>query len=564
MPNLVVTQGDNEGSTIQLSRVTCIGRGLDMDVRLEDLTASKRHARVLRNERGEYLIEDLGSSNGTFLNSVPVETSVLHDGDEIKVGLTVFRFVEPAAALGGGAQSTTTLAISGDSDSTSVISSVQVEEEDTWAPGEDTTLETLSRTNYRLRTLLDISQAIGTDLDEETLLNRILDNLFQVFPETRRGFIILRDPKSGDLEARATKIAGPVKPGEERLQISETILDYVVEQRRAVLSADAMSDERFTSSESIMELSMHSVMCAPLMSKGQVIGFIVLDAQRIADGYDEEGLTLLASIANQAALAISNALLHKAAVQRERIDQDLRNAHRIQSSFLPKEPPQLEGYEFVDWYGAALEVGGDFYDFVELPGGRVVIVVGDVSGKGISAALMMAQMTSNVRFFAGVVREPGQLLEELNNVALKTASDMFVTVLILMLDQREHTVTMANAGHCYPMKLTADGKAEIVEGESGFPVGIIDGSDFPETTFDIGPGEVVCVFTDGIIEAMNESQEQFGYEGLGRAVSSVSGGAVHVVKSIQQAMRNHTGRAPQSDDLTLVCFGREADGASAE
>jgi len=564
MAELVVTEGENVGTKLALQKVTCFGRGLEMDVCLDDLTVSKRHARVLRSDRGEYILEDLGSSNGTFLNGAPVVSHALHNGDEIRVGSTVFRFVDSRQVERGQSPERTLLDIRPQEVSnSSVISSVDARYETTiFETGEETGIDDLVRTNSRLRTMLDISQAIGTGLDEEDLLRRILDSLFSVFPDGHRGFIILRDPDSGKLTPAATKVGASAKgDGAQRLQISATILEYVLKEKRAVLSRDALSDERFTSSESIMEIAMRSVMCAPLMCEGEVLGFILLDAQRISRSFDEEGLTLLAGIANQAALSIANARLHKRLVTQERLDRDLRNARRIQSSFLPDEPPRVPGYRFVNWYGAALEVGGDFFDFIELPGGRVVVVVGDVSGKGITAALMMAKMTTNVRFFAGTLAEPGVLLHKLNEVALRSATDMFVTVLIMALDYEDHTIHIANAGHCHPMVLRANGVAERLECESGFPVGIAEQADFPESVVSVEPGDVLCAFTDGIIEAMSESNEQFGYGRLGEALKAGKGSPDQAVKQVQRAIRNHAGSAAQSDDLTLVCLGRDREGA---
>jgi serine phosphatase RsbU (regulator of sigma subunit) len=301
---------------------------------------------------------------------------------------------------------------------------------------------------------------------------------------------------------------------------------------------------------------MRSVMCAPLMYEEEVLGFILLDTQRIASNYDKEGLQLLVGIANQAALSIANARLHRRLVQRERLEQDLRNARRIQNSFLPTEPPQIEGYQFVDWYGTALEVGGDFYDFIELPDRQVLVVVGDVSGKGISAALMMAQMASNVRFFAGSRAGPSGLLQKLNDVALSPANDMFVTVLVMYVDCNENVVHLSNAGHCYPMRRKPNGQVERIEGANGFPVGITEEAEFPEITVELGDGEIITAFSDGIIEAMNEDGELFGYRKLSATMAESADNPADVVKGIQKAMRDHTGAAAQSDDLTLVCFGR--------
>ncbi|NLW50998.1 MAG: SpoIIE family protein phosphatase [Candidatus Brocadiaceae bacterium] len=559
MAHLIIAKGDGAGRQVALKKVTCLGRGIDMDIRLDDLTASKRHARILSNERGEFFLEDLGSSNGTFLNEVQVSsTRTLKHGDEIRVGNSVFVFHKIKVEENADVSDSTLFDIEDDErTSTSVLSSVGVGY-DTAGPtvGAETTAEELAAANFRLRTLIEIFQSIGAALDEDELLNKILEKLFEVFPETARGYIILRDPETGQLTPRAVKMAKPGASDEERLQISGTILELVIEKKEAVLTRDAMNDERFPQSQSIMDFEMRSVMCAPLMYEEEVLGFILLDTQRIATNYDQEGLALLAGIANQAALTIANARLHSRLVQRERLEQDLRNARRIQNSFLPKEPPQADGYQFVDWYGTALEVGGDFYDFVELPNGRVMVVVGDVSGKGITAALMMAKMASNVRFFAGGQTDPPTLLCKLNEVALASAEDMFVTVLLLLLDWQNHTIRLSNAGHCYPMVRRADGTVERVESATGFPVGITEEAEFPEAGIDVQPGEVICAFSDGIIEAMSESSELFGYKRLSRAMAEADPTPESVVKSIQKAIREHAGAASQSDDLTLVCFGR--------
>jgi serine phosphatase RsbU (regulator of sigma subunit)/pSer/pThr/pTyr-binding forkhead associated (FHA) protein len=564
MAHLVVSKGHEPGSTIHLAKVTCLGRGLDMDVRLDELTVSKRHARIIRDDRGEYILEDLASSNGTFLNGVEITTKPLKDGDEVRIGASIFVFHKSLSDTSyiGVEEEGKLIDIDQDNAPSSVVSRVDMSSEGgTPAAGPtpaDTTVEELVKTNYRLRTLLEIVQSIGGALDENELLNRIVDKLFEVFPETNRGFIILREPDTGRLTPRAQRISGSASASEERLQISETILDYVLEQKQAILSTDLMSDERLPTSQSILNLDMRSVMCAPLLYENEVLGFIQLDTSRIANNYDDDGLHLLAGIANQAALTIANARLHGELVKRERLEQDLRNARRIQTSFLPKEPPNVTGYSFANYYGTAIEVGGDFYDTVAVGDGQVLITVGDVSGKGISAALMMAAMASNVRFFAGARLGPADLLRKLNEAALGSETDMFVTVLVMYLDREKHTVRMCNAGHCYPMRRAANGQVDRIEAPNGFPVGITADADFPETTFEVAPGDVICLFTDGVIEAMDMEGKQFGYKTLARVMQSAAGTPGDVVQAVQRAIREHAGGAPQSDDLTLVCFSRQA------
>ncbi len=567
MAHLIVKKGKNVGGKVPLSSVTSFGRGMDMDVRLDDLTVSKQHARILRNDRGEYILEDLASSNGTFLNGRQITTKQIAEGDVIEMGSYKFEFRRPEAeTLAAAADDDESvvrplLDLDGGAKSSSVVrSSVDANYEPAAdiTPGQ-TTVEDLTMANYRLRTMLEIGQSLGTALDEDELLDRILEKLFEVFPETHRGFIILRDPETGRLTPRARRFRGSADDGEESLQISETILEYVLERKQGVLIEDTMSDDRLPTSQSILDFEMRSVMCAPLKYEDEVLGFMQMDTDRIATNYDEEGLTLLVGIANQAALTIANAQLHKQVLKRERLEQDLANARRIQNSFLPQSPPQVDSYEFEDRYATALEVGGDFYDFLTLPDGRVVVVVGDVSGKGITAALMMAKMASNVRFFATTQTGPGGLLSMLNEVALSSETDMFVTALIIYLDTDTHTMVMSNAGHCYPVMLKAMGGVERVQGANGFPVGITEEAEFPEMELTMEPGDVLSLFTDGVIEAMNEENEQFGYKKLTRALEAAQASPADVARKIQQAIRDHVGLAPQSDDLTLVCFGRAGE-----
>jgi len=559
MAHLLIKTGEKAGTRVELKKVTCIGRGSDMDVRLDDLTVSKRHARIIRNEQGEHILEDLASSNGTFLNGLQVTTKKLASGDQVRIGSTLFVFHQEDED-GRSAADRTLLDFTGDSGSSSVLSSVDVDAPTAEAlTAEQIDYEQLTRANYQLRTVLEISQSIGSALDEDELLNKILDALFEVFPETNRGFIILRDPETGQLTPAASRLAQP-SGGEERLQVSATILDYVLEQKRALLIAGPGSADQLPTSQSMMDLELQSVMCAPLKCEDQVLGFIQLDTPRMAAHYDEDGLRLLAGIANQAALTIANARLHRQLVRREALERDLRAARLVQNSFLPQEPPKVPGYEFVDWYGTALEVGGDFYDFIEMPDGRILVVVGDVSGKGITAALMMAQMASHVRFFAGTLSSPSQMLVRLNEAALRSGTDMFVTVLIMCLDPGAHSLVVANAGHCYPLLRHSDGTVERVEGGNGFPVGLTRDAEFPEQGVSLGPGDSICAFTDGIVEAMNEQNELFGYRRLTQSLEGDASSPGEIVRTIQRALREHAGAAPQSDDLTLVCFGRLPEG----
>jgi serine phosphatase RsbU (regulator of sigma subunit) len=418
---------------------------------------------------------------------------------------------------------------------------------------QDSTIGELFNANRRLHILYDMFRSFGTQLKEDELLDNILKTLFRIFADTDRGFIILRDRATGELVPKAMRLAHP--DSDKRVNMSRTLLEFVMDRKQAVLTRDAMKDDRFADSDSIMSMEVRSAMCAPLMSEQEVLGFISLDTRRVTASYDESGLALLAGIANQASLAIANARLHGDLVAQERINQDLQNARRIQHSFLPKGPPLVAGYEFAHWYCAALEVGGDFYDFIEMPDGKLCVVVGDVSGKGIQAALMMAKTTSHVRFQAAAGLGAAAMMKQMNRAITEAETELFVTVLLMVVDCDEHEVTLASAGHLPPMLRRAEGDVEVLQAESGFPIGLLAEAEFPEHVFRIRPGDRLCLFTDGVTEAMDAHYEQYGEERLLETLRTAPPDADEIVRAVRESVNRHVNDAVQSDDVTLVCFG---------
>ena len=554
MARLVATKGAAAGTSFPVGKVATVGRSLEVDVRLEDPTVSRVHTRLTQDENGDYYVEDLQSGNGTFVNNVKADKWKLKEGDEIRLGNNVLVFHVEAHPAAGATGAKTMLDVTDERIGSTVLNSIAVEAgSSTITVSDQTTIEELAAANRRLQVVCEMFHAIGTDLNKDELLQKILDTLFRIFPDTHRGFIVLRDPATGELTPYAKKtISASI---DDRLAISETILQYVFDKAHAVLSKDAMHDGRFTGSQSIAELQMHSVMCAPLKHEGNILGFISLDTQRVSEQYDEDGLALLAGIANQASLSIANARMHGELMARQRIEQDLQNARHIQHSFLPQKLPEVEGYEFADFYMAAYEVGGDFYDFIPMPGGKLGIVVGDVSGKGITAALMMAKMTGHVRVYAASGMPPSKLLAELNSTLLSAGTELFATVLFMVLDPDGHSLIMGSAGHQPPLIRRADGTVEVFECTTGFPVGLIDDGEFPEFPLQLQREDRALLSTDGLAEAMNEVKEPYGDARLLQTLKSAPLAPAAMVEHIRNSIGQYIGDAKQSDDLTLVCFG---------
>jgi len=289
------------------------------------------------------------------------------------------------------------------------------------------------------------------------------------------------------------------------------------------------------------------------------MGIIHLDTVSQGKHFEGDDLNLLAGIATQAAVAISNARMHGQMVKQERMQRDLDLARHIQESFLPQAVPDVENYDFRHWYKAALEVGGDFYDILQLDDERIAILVGDVSGKGIPAALLMAKMMSDVRITALQEPEPRFVVQRLNDILAESATeDMFVTFIYVILYVKERRLVVTNAGHCPPVVRRGAGEEVLrLEKSVNYPLGVMPGAEFDQEEFVLEPGDTVALFSDGIIEAMDAEKNQYGFERLEATMAQDTGEPNVILHSVLNDVRRFVGDTPQSDDLTLVCFGHK-------
>jgi serine phosphatase RsbU (regulator of sigma subunit) len=300
------------------------------------------------------------------------------------------------------------------------------------------------------------------------------------------------------------------------------------------------------------------MMASPLVWRGETLGIVYLDSKGIA-AFTKPDVELLSGICAQAAVALGNARLHQQLLEKKRLEQDLQLAERIQQSFLPRRIPKMEGFTFAARYDPAHEVGGDFYDFVRLPDDRLGIVVGDVSGKGVGAALYMARLTRDLRYFALAEPDPARVLSWMNTAVGESGQDdIFVTLVYVVLDAQQQKILMANAGHMPPIvRKKAEREVTILEEISGLPLGVMPNPEYLSTEFVLEPGDTVMLFTDGLVEAMNPSREMYGME---RLVRSIGAGPSDVPSLVDRALadcQRHVSNAAQFDDTTIVCFGRD-------
>jgi len=303
------------------------------------------------------------------------------------------------------------------------------------------------------------------------------------------------------------------------------------------------------------------VLVVPLISAGGLTGVLALGPRRSQQDYSAGDRRLLSALAGHAAPALRLGQLVRRqqaeARRRERTEQQLKVAQVIQQRFLPRTPPDLRGWRLAACYRPALTVGGDFYDFIPLPGGRVMVIIGDVTDKGVPAALVMAGAHAMLRSAAPRLGRPGAVLGTVNDqLCQDTPEQMFVTCLAVVLDPATGHVTFANAGHDVPYVRTADGVAELRA--RGMPLGLLPGMDYEEKTFAFGPGEFALLHSDGLAEAHAPDREMFGFDRVaalvGRAASSDT-----LIEQCLTELRAFTGPGhEQEDDITLVALHRTA------
>jgi serine phosphatase RsbU (regulator of sigma subunit) len=347
---------------------------------------------------------------------------------------------------------------------------------------------------------------------------------------------------------------------EEKMRVSRTIVNKAMQDKRAILSADASTDERFGMAQSIADFQIRSLICAPMIaSNGESLGVIQIDTNNQMSRFTDLDLQVLAGIANQAAIALDNARLHQEALSQVALQRDMEVAKQMQRTLLPNRSPEIAGYHFFAFYESAYQVGGDYYDYVTLPDNRVAVVVGDVAGKGVPAALLMAKLSSDVRQWLTIEPNPAKALGKINQIFSGYGwDDRFVTMVIAVIDGNKNQLTLVNAGHMPPMLRNAAGEVTEIGGEqAGLPVGVVEDFEFDSYQHDLAPGDLVTLFTDGFSEAMNSQRELYGIERMTKIIGVKDVKTMEIGNHLLTDVREFAGDFPQSDDMCLVCLGRD-------
>jgi len=516
-------------------KVIVIGRDPVCDIVVNHPAVSARHALIV-HASGNSSIEDLDSVNGTTVNGRRIgQRTRLISGDVVEIpGLSAtFYEDEKEASKKSDTVHLPDLPIT--EGSVPIMSSIEI--------GGD--LRLTVKPEAKLRAVLEISKNLSNTLDLKVVLPKTLESLFSLFPQADCGFILLIDPNTGKMVPRAVRHRR--EPKDNSVTLSRGIIEHVVRTGRAILSADAGSDARFDTSQSINNLKIRSIMCVPMVSQsGSCLGIVQIDTRDRRNQFHQEDLDLLACASIQAARTVELAQLHE-----ER--RDLEAATRIQKSFLPAERPKHDRLQFFDYYSPANHIGGDYFDYIPLPGNRLAVALGDVAGKGISAALLMARLSAAARFSLATAPTVPEAVRQLNRMLDRSGSDdRFVTFAVAVLDMDRSQMTIVNAGHMPPL-LRRAGQApeEIGEGIVGLPLAVMD-RPYEEIIMPLQAGDTLVFYTDGVSEARNNSGEMYGLERLRQAIHKAPENVEALGKAVLTDVRRFAGERPQNDDLTLV------------
>jgi serine phosphatase RsbU (regulator of sigma subunit) len=544
MPALVTIRGPNAGHRFPLDASECIiGRQPDAEVYLESLAVSRHHARVMM--QGEnFVVEDLQSSNGTYLNGHRIGGRVpLSERDVLQIGPYEFQLhLDPP-----------------ESDAPQIIRA-QV--------GALASNHTLFAQNpaTKLERMLQIAQDLGRNLDIDPMLERLLGHLMGLFPQADRGLVLLCGEEDR-LEIRAQR-SRQGQPAAD-FPYSRTIVRKALEEGVGLLSEDVRGDRNLPLSATMVSLNLRSFLCVPLIGwEDKRLGIIQMDCLRQGMAFKPDDLEMLTAIALQAAVVLQNAAFHAERIREERLRQEVLLARDIQARFLPEDFSVVgSGAELFAQCLPAREVSGDLYDFFSLPDGRLFFLVGDVSGKSMPAALFMVAVRTLARHIGPMCTGAADFLWRLNNaLAQDNPTHLYVTIICGIYDRENGMLSLARGGHPCPIVRLTSGPTSVVDMRPGLMLG---STTLPapnsETTLTLAPGDLLALYTDGYHEATApDGSTQFGVERLCQALEDapVEESLEVVVHAVAQTIHDFTG-GEQQDDMTLLLLRRSPSGEIA-
>jgi len=509
-----------------------IGRSPKNDLVVRDPHVSRFHAKIVRGAFGYYLV-GLDSRNRTLVNGHPAEEPmVLDNGDRIQLGSTILAF-----------ESTT-------------VPNVRIEEtpRQAFSPVSSRS-QAKARGHRMLGAILDADRELRPGRPLAEALGVILEMARQAIP-FERGAVLLR--RWGDLIPIAIYPSSATR--DDPIIISRGILTHVMRTGTGTLTSDAMADDRFTGYDSVHRNRVRSALCVPIMSPGGPLGAVYLDSSHEARLFSRDDLEILERIADLAGCKIECTRMFRHALEADRMQRELDVAWDLQRSILPAEPPRVPGYEFHAITRPCLQVGGDAYDYVTFPDGRVGLCVVDSAGHGLDASLLMAYCQASLRALCDLDLTAADTCRRLNGLLnARIPSNRFVTLFFGILDAERHTLSWVNAGQPSPVIVGRAGDTTFLK-RTGMPIGMFPDSAFRARTNAFDPGAVLVCFSDGLIDARDGAGRPFGAERLIELAVALRGlPPGEFVGEVMARVDAHAGAEPvDADDLTIMMVRRDA------
>jgi sigma-B regulation protein RsbU (phosphoserine phosphatase) len=411
----------------------------------------------------------------------------------------------------------------------------------------------LKRAVEELSILNDLARAIGASANLQDIMRTIIHRSLRAV-HAEQGVITLVDRQAQDVMKTLirTQVSSTEVP---KYHFSQSLLGWMHLNKKPLTINEPRNDDRFKGVE--WDVSIRSLLCVPLMVKSALTGVLTVYNKKEGTLFSEEDQRLLAIIAGQSAQIVENARLHEDELALQRMKEEVRLAATIQLDLLPKAPPVVPGYDIAGRSIPAQQVGGDYFDFIPIDETIIGLCLADVSGKGLPASLLMANVQATLRGQALTNPSVSSCVKRSNKLLhMSTSPEKFVTLFYGQLDRVNHSLTYCNAGQDEPMHFSNNATPSRLA-TGGLVLSILEDFAYEEATVPVGIGDVIVMYSDGITEAVNPQQEQFGDQRIATVVAAHrTRSASEIIDSIVAAVRQHADIAPQADDMTVVVVKR--------
>jgi len=413
-----------------------------------------------------------------------------------------------------------------------------------------------SESGHRFALLYQLSQTFSSSLDLVEVLDLVIDEVVKTL-QAERGFIALWN-ENGALEFRSARGLHKTTIEKPEFEISRGVVEEVAKCGKGICISDAQSDDRFRKRPSVLDLSLRSILCAPLKLKDNILGVIYIDNRMIAGIFNEKDLELLIAIASTAVIAIENARLYEVAVEKGRMERELQMAYRVQSSLIPREMPKIPGWEFAACWQPARVVSGDFYDLIPISHGELKFVIADVTDKGMPAALFMALTRTIVRASCETLESLAEGITKTNQlICTDSALAMPVTLFAGKINIKTGQMIYVNAGQNPPMYYKAEEGKFVNLTRTGMFLGFEENAKFQQKSIFLRPGDLLICYTDGVLDAVDDQWEAFEMERFQAVVDkNLSATPNELLEAIEEAVCKFIGDVLPYDDITILIIKR--------